>query len=175
MHYRRTLHLNDKDESSINNSVHVLEIPEKISQEFAVVKSAISNIQESIRVLAESIGVFLQSSTLDNASANVNNQSQQSVINSSVNSSFLVIVKPITYVHAVKQDLKSVVKTAVAEAIKKQRMDDRGKASIVIYGFSDKGNDYEDVLNLLSNMRCNISVLSLTRFGRISSTLQSNV
>ena len=82
----------NKDGSSINNSVLVLEIPEKISQEFVAVKSAISNIQESIRVLAESIGVSPQSSTLNNVSANVNNQSQQLAINSNVNSSHSAIV-----------------------------------------------------------------------------------
>ena len=121
--------------SSKKNSVHVLEIPEKISQEFAAVNSAISIIQESIRVLAESIGVSPQSSTLDNALANVNNQSQQSAKNrpSNVNSSHSAIVKPLSHVHAVKQDLTSAVKTAVAETIKKQRMDDRSKASLVIY------------------------------------------
>ena len=54
-------------------------------------------------------------------------------------------------------------------------MDDRGKASIVKYDFSDKGNNYEDLLNLLSNMRCDISVLRLTRLGRISLTPQCKV
>lgn len=63
--------------------------------------------------------------------------------------------------------LTSAVYTAVAETIKKQRMDHRGKASIVKYGFPNKGYDYENLFNLLSNMRC-------TRHGRISSTPQSN-
>ena len=134
--------------SSIKNSVHVLKIPEKLSQEFAAVKSAISNIQESIRVLAESIGVSPQSSTLDNASTNVNNQSKQSAKNrpSNVNSSHSAIVKPISYVHSTKRELTSAVKIAVTETIKKQRMDDCGKASIVIYGLPNKGNDYENLL-----------------------------
>ena len=96
---------------------------------------------------------------------NVNHQCQQTATNRNVNSSHLSMVKPISYVHAVNQNLTSAVQTAEAENIKKQQIDDNYKESTIIYGYPATENDYEDLLNLLSNLRCNILILRFTRLG----------
>ena len=56
--------------------------------------------------------------------------------------------RSVSYSKAVTANLSETVKAAVFETIRNQRTEECGRASVAIYGLSEKGNDYDGVRNL---------------------------
>ena len=72
----------------------------------------------------------------------------------------------VSYAKAVTANLSETVKAAVFETIRNQRTEERGRASVAIYGLPKKGNDYDGVRNLFQALNEKSNIVSVARIGR---------
>ena len=72
----------------------------------------------------------------------------------------------LSYVSAVTKNLHKTVKTAVAETFRKQRIDERTNATVAIHGLAERGLDYDDLHDMLSQLGCKAKDVGCVRFGR---------
>ena len=72
----------------------------------------------------------------------------------------------VSYSKAVTANLSETVKAAVFETIRNQRTEERGRASVAIYGLLEKGKDYDGVKNLFQALNEKSKIVSVVRIGR---------
>ena len=72
----------------------------------------------------------------------------------------------VSYAKVVTANLSETVKAAVFETIRNQRTEERGRASVAIYGLPEKGNDYDGVRKLFQALNEKSNIVSVARIGR---------
>ena len=78
------------------------------------------------------------------------------------------------YVSAVTKNLHETVKTAVAETICKQCIDERTNATMSVHGLAERGHDYDDLHDMLSQLRCKAKVVGCVRFSHAVKSSDEN-
>ena len=73
--------------------------------------------------------------------------------------------KPNTQSGAVSPNLSNIVTSVVVSSIKEQKIVDRSKASIVIYGVVEDMNDSVDAHKIISAINCDLQIVSCIRLG----------
>jgi hypothetical protein len=79
----------------------------------------------------------------------------------------------ISYADAVNKNIENAVKSVVTETFRKQRSDERTKATVAIYGLPELGRDLTDINDLFAKLKCSCRVLHYARIGRAESSLDT--
>ena len=76
--------------------------------------------------------------------------------------------KPPSYASVVSGDVNSVVKAVVYQTMKEEQWVSDKKATIVVYGFPEDGNDRSELHKMLDFIGCRCDIAQHTRIGRIT-------
>ena len=128
----------------------------------------IQNVKQSIEALDIKLSNILTSISLCNGGDG--NSKTKQLTSTNVNDSIKVtsctgLPASITYAQIMTKNISDVVKTAVADSMRKQRKNDSDRSSIVLFGLQERKEDLKKVKLVLDPVGCDSKVVKIARLG----------